>query len=45
MAKFQKEVYHVAGVLRQAVFVAGEATLVKEYKKEMDYKLQGRTSG
>lgn len=51
MAEFQqedmmlKEGYHVASVLRQVVFVAGEASLVKEYKKEMDLILQGEASG
>ncbi|CAB4039684.1 tetratricopeptide repeat 28-like, partial [Paramuricea clavata] len=49
MAEFQeedvmlKEGYHVASILRQVVFVAGEASLAKEYKKEMDLILQGKS--
>lgn len=48
MAEFQKEDvmlkegYHVANVLRRVVFVDGEASLVKEYKEEMDLIHQGK---
>ena len=48
MAEFQKEDsmlkegYHVASVLRQVVFVAGEASLVKTYNDEMEFILKGK---